>query len=410
VTDPETDPVIGNLSVEALAQLACPTEHRLVFINGCYHSAWSNLGALPEGVILSSFAQALDDHPELIAALLGQIANAEEQAFTALNTALMSDGVFLMLAPEVIIDAPIHCLFITTATVPPLVSHIRLLVLLQENSQLSLIEHYIGAEQLGLTTAQPKAADHTGCDNLSNVVTEIRLQPGAQLSHCKLQQESVNSSHISAMYVEQQRASSFISHSYSLGAALARHDIQIKLLESQAECSLNGAYLVDGRQHVDYHTSIEHIAAGCNSRQIYKGVVQGRARAVFNGKVVIQPLAQQSNARQLNKNLLLGDKAEVDTKPELQIYADDVSCSHGATVGQLDLQSLFYLQSRGISKQDAQRWLVFGFVSEILEQLDDLALRQFIQRPVVRHLNRLVGNHATAWDDELEAAGVMSCH
>ena len=193
------------------------------------------------------------------------------------------------------------------------------------------------------------------------------------------------------MYVKQQQESAFTSHSYSLGAPLARHDIQVKLAGRQAECTMNGAYLVDDNQHVDYHTQIEHAVPACSSQQVYKGVIQGRARAVFNGKITIEPAAQQSSARQLNKNLLLAEKGEVDSKPELQIYADDVICSHGATVSQLDAQSLFYLQSRGFSKKDAQAWLTYGFISELLERISVPAMRQSVQQPVITRLEQLVG-------------------
>lgn len=376
-------------SIDALPNLikrCSADEYCLVFINGCYEASLSSLGPLPEGVILSSFTQALQDHPQLIAAELGKVASYQNHAFTALNTALLSDGVFLWASQNSRVEHPIHCLFISNPSEQPVVSYPRLLLVLKNNAQLTLVEHYIDLSSLNSETVETKTSH-----NLIDSVTEICLSPQASMNHYKLQYESLNSSHIAAMYVEQQEASAFTSHSYSLGAALARHDIQIKLAERQAECCLNGAYLVDGSQHVDYHTQIAHLAPACNSQQLYKGVVQGHARAVFNGAVIIDPAAQQSNARQLNKNLLLGDKGEVDSKPELQIYADDVICSHGATVGQLDTQALFYLQSRGFSKKDAQAWLAYGFISELLERISDPALRQFIQQPVITRLEQLVG-------------------
>lgn len=364
----------------------------LVFINGYYEASLSTYGTLPEGIILSSISEALQAHPQLVASELGKVANLQDHPFSALNTALLCDGVFLRAAENSSMEQPIHCLFISSASEQPVLSSPRLLLVLKENAQLTLLEHYIDIGRLNTSTAENK---HSQANyNLLNTVTEISLSSAANLNHYKLQYESDNSAHIAAMYVQQQGASRFTSHSYSLGAALARHDIQVKLSDRQSECCLNGMYLVDGSQHVDYHTQIAHLAPACQSQQLYKGVIQDRARAVFNGEVIIDPVAQQSAARQLNKNLLLGEQGEVDSKPELQIYADDVICSHGATVGQLDRQALFYLQSRGFSEQDAQAWLVYGFISELLERIDNPALRKFIQQPLIAHLQQLVGGES----------------
>lgn len=357
------------------------SEYRLVFIDGRFNARLSNLDKSCEGLVLMSLSHALQDQPAQVEARLGKISAYEEQPFTALNTAMMSDGVYLSADRNCKIDLPVHCLFIATDRDQAVACYPRLLVQLAENTQLKLIEHYV---------------DLSGCDKTKNsshftaAVTEIYLGPHANLDHYLLQ-DGVNSTHIGGMYVEQQRDSQFTSHSYSLGAALARHDIQIKLTEPHAECYLNGLYFADGQQHVDYHTQISHLAVGCRSRQLYKGVIQQFGRTVFNGKVVIEPQAQQSDAQQLNKNLIFGENAEVDTKPELQIYADDVKCSHGATVGQLDALALFYLQSRGISKKDAETWLTYGFVSEVLQQIKDPDLQKMIRSPVLVQLNQLVG-------------------
>jgi len=397
-------PDIASLSAK-IKQLCCG-KHCLVFINGCYKKQLSTVSGLPEGVILSSFAEAVQYHPHLVASVLGKTGSYQEQPFSVLNTAMMSDGVFLWATENTTIDSPIHCLFISTATVQPVVSYSRLLLVLKNNAQLTLLEHYI---DLSCADDSPTAQTKSN-HNLLNTVTEILLSPQAEMNHYKLQYDSVHSTHIAAMYVQQQQASHFTSHSYSLGAALARHDIQVQLRERQAECSLHGAYLVDRQQHVDYHTQIEHLAPACNSQQIYKGVVQGLARAVFNGKVIIHPAAQQSNAKQLNKNLLLGDNGEVDTKPELQIYADDVICSHGATVGQLDAQALFYLCSRGFSKKDAQAWLVYGFISEVLERINNPAIRKLIEQAAVVQLKQLLGDTSNLQQIFSTKNGDMSCH
>ncbi|OUS28743.1 Fe-S cluster assembly protein SufD [Thalassotalea sp. 42_200_T64] len=404
-TPPGVELLADLLSNKALDKRLFPGEHRLVFINGHYIEDLSSVNLNQEGMVLHSFAQALQDHEELLSSTLGSIAGYEEQPFAALNTSMMSDGVFLLAQQNTRVNTPIHCLFISTATEQAVVSYPRLLLVLEDNAVITLVEHYLDITRLARNTGQTLANG-----NLTNSVTEIRLGPHARMNHYKLQYDSFDSSHISAMYVEQQRASAFTSHSYSLGAALARHDIQIRLDGRQAECILNGAYLVGGRQHVDYHTQIDHVAPGCSSQQIYKGVIQGRARAVFNGKVIIHPQTQQSAAKQLNKNLLLGKKAEVDSKPELQIYADDVKCSHGATVGQLDELALFYLQSRGICKKDAESWLVFGFVSEVLNRIDNPDMREFVLLPVLAHLNQLVGGDVKRLQEIMPAQkGTISC-
>jgi Fe-S cluster assembly protein SufD len=382
-------PPTDSLAAQISEQQFCPDEHRMVFINGTYHHELSSNSPFPEGIIISSFAQALQDHPILMASTLGEMVNHQTHPFSALNSAFMSDGLFLWAAENSQMASPIHCLFISTTTAKPVVCYPRLLLVLKNKTQLTLIEHYID-----LSSPEPDMTAAKQNHHLINAVTEIHLGPEAHLDHYKLQHESLNSSHIAAMYVQQHRGSRFTSHSYSLGAALARYDIQIQLTGSQCECCLNGVYLADGNQHVDYHTQIAHLAPDCSSQQLYKGVIQGRARAVFNGKVIIHPEAQQSNAKQLNKNLLLSDSGEVDTKPELQIYADDVICSHGATVGELDTQALFYLQSRGISKNDAQACLVYGFVSELLERINHPSLRKFIQLSVTAQLKQLVGGDA----------------
>jgi len=377
----------------------CGVGCQLVFINGWYMESLSTLDHLPTGLVLCSFAQALLDYRADLEATLGNVADREDQPFAALNTAFMEDGVFLRVAADTVIHDPIHCLFLSTATADdarPRVSYPRLLILLEDNAELSVVEHYLGIKSLGIESPDLEAPDFEMNElennhNFTNTLTEILLHPGASLNHYKLQCESPDSSHIAGIHVEQQRGSQFISHNLSLGAALARNDIRIKLAGENAKCCLNGIYLVGGRQHVDNHTQVDHLVPSCCSEELYKGVIQGHARAVFNGKVVVHLDAQQSDAQQINKNLLLSKKTEVDTKPELQIYADDVKCSHGATIGQLDAQALFYLQSRGISKSDAEALLVYAFVSEIIEAIDHPGVQQLIHAPVLEQLSHLIG-------------------
>lgn len=373
---------------------ACEGGYRLVFINGWYMGSLSTVGHLPRGLVLCNFAEALLKHSADLEETLGNIADREGQPFAALNTAFMEDGVFLQVAADTVIHDPIHCLFLSTASADdalPRVSYPRLLIILEDNAELSVVEHYLGVKSLGMKSADSEEQELESNHNFTNTLTEILLHPGASLNHYKLQCESPYSSHIGGIHVEQRQSSRFTSHNVSLGAALARNDIRIKLTGEGAKCCLNGVYLVGGRQHVDNHTQIDHLVPSCCSDELYKGVIQGRARAVFNGKVVVHPAAQQSDARQLNKNLLLSAKAEVDTKPELQIYADDVKCTHGATVGQLDAQALFYLQSRGINQVDAEALLVYAFVSDVLQGIDHPGVQPLIQAPVLDQLSSLMG-------------------
>lgn len=366
---------------------ACPGSLRLVFINGKFEPVLSNLGALAQGLVLCNLAQGLLQYPDLLSSTLGTIAEDKGHPFAALNAMFMADGVFIRVAERTKIQAPIHCLFCSTATDKPVVSSPRLLLVVGEQAEVTVIEHYLGSETLA-NNEQAQSGSHL----FTNSLTEIALGPQARMQHYKLQSEPVNTSHIAGLHVEQQRDSSFSSHNLSLGASLIRNDICIKLTDEGAECSLYGAYCIGGKQHVDYHTQIDHFKPSCRSQELYKGVIQDSARAVFNGMVVVHPDAQHSDAQLINKNLLLSAKAEVDTKPELQIYADDVKCSHGATVGQLDPAALFYLRSRGISPEDAQTLLITAFISEILQSIEPLAVQRFLQPPVQAKLNALIGS------------------
>jgi len=397
---------------------ACEVGYQLVFVNGWYMEDLSTVDHLPSGLVLCNFAQALSEYSADLEATLGHIADREGQPFAALNTAFMEDGVFLRVAADTVIHDPIHCLFLSTASADdarPRVSYPRLLILLEDNAEVSVVEHYLGIKSLGIESPNLDEPELEKNNNFTNTLTEIQLHPGASLNHYKLQCESCDSSHIAGIHIEQQRGSRFTSHNLSLGAALARNDIRIKLTGENARCCLNGVYLVGGHQHIDNHTQVDHLVPSCCSEELYKGVIQGRARAVFNGKVVVEPDAQQSDARQINKNLLLSEKAEVDSKPELQIFADDVKCSHGATVGQLDARALFYLQSRGISKIDAQALLVYAFVSEILEAIDHPGVQQLIQPPVLDQLSDLIGADSIRLQPQIstfltKSGEGVSCH
>ena len=351
---------------------------RLTFINGrCVGGApASDLARLPAGVEVGSLAAALA--PEgaaaraVVDAHLASEAGLDDEAFTALNTALLHDGAVVYVPANTVVEEPIQLLFVTAppAGGAPVMTHPRVLVVAGENAQVRLVESYGGSG------ASPY---------LTNAVTEVAAGPGAVVDHYKLVRESPAGYHIGAMHVRLARAANFSSHAVTLGGAIVRNDAQATLDGEGADCTLNGLYLASGRRLVDNHTTIRHASPHCCSHELYKGILAGQARAVFNGKIVVAIDAQKTDARQTNKALLLSEDARINTKPELEIFADDVKCTHGATVGQLDEDALFYLRARGLAEDQARSVLIHAFAGDLLNriavdairaQLDDLLLAQ----------------------------------
>ena len=280
--------------------------HRLVFVNGHYSQALTALGAVPDGVTIDSLAQTLTNRPDALRPYLKQQAIDEKYGFAALNTAFLSDGAYVHVPADTIVPLPIHVLFVSTEDGEETLVQPRNLIVAEKNSQVTIIESYISLAETRY---------------LTNAVTEVLVDEDCAIEHFKLGQESSKAFHIGGLYVQQQANSRFTSHNITLGGALVRNDIQECLAAEGAECVLNGLYLVTGRQHVDNHTDIDHAQPRCTSREFYKGVLDGRARAVFNGRIVVRQDAQHTDAQQENKNLLLSRDAEVDTKPQLEIYA-----------------------------------------------------------------------------------------
>ncbi|HWP43955.1 MAG TPA: Fe-S cluster assembly protein SufD [Blastocatellia bacterium] len=327
---------------------------RLVFINGRYDEELSRLEGLPEGIRVGSLAEALESGAPSVKAHLARYASYEDRPFVALNTAFIRDGAFIEVPEGMVVEQPIHLLFVSAGGDGPLVSHPRNLILVGAGGQASIIEAYAGMGS-GLY--------------LTNPVTEMVLGENAVVDHYRLQQEDEQAFHIGTLQAEQGRASSLYSHNVSLGGALVRNDINVVLAAEGDDCTLDGLYLAAGNQHVDNHTTIDHAKPHGSSRELYKGILDGRATAVFNGSVIVRKDAQKTDARQSNKNLLLSEEAEINTKPELQILADDVKCSHGATIGQIDREALFYLRSRGIGQDEARSLLTYAFANEILDRI-----------------------------------------
>jgi len=342
--------------------------HRLVFVNGKYTPQLSRPGKLAEGIQVTSLAKALNDSPEALEPYLTRHADPGASGFAALNAAFMGDGAYIHLPRGAVVEDPIHLLFIATAQEETLFSHPRNLVVAGENSQATVIESYVS---LG------------DSDYLTNAVSEVVLGQNATVAHYKLQQESVKAFHVATLQVHQERDSRFTSHSVSFGGQLTRNDINAVLDAEGAECALNGLFMADGRQHVDFHTTVEHAKPHGTSQEYYKGILDGRSRGVFNGRVHVHPHAQKTDAEQSNKNLLLSRHAEVDTKPELEIYADDVKCSHGATVGQLDPDMLFYLRARGLDEAAARGLLTYGFAQDIIDRMPIEQVRDRLEEILV---------------------------
>jgi len=335
---------------DLVAARAIPTAHLLVFVNGHLAPALCRPGRLPSGVVLGGLADALSQNPAGLQEAL--LAAGSASAFADLNLAFMADGAYVRLPPGATVKAPIQLLFI--ATEAGLAIQPRNLILAAEGSSAGIVEHHVAVGERSY---------------LTNAVTDIVLGPGATIEHHKLQQESPTAFHIAAVNVVQDAKSRFVSGSFALGARLARVDIAVALEAEAATCDLDGLYLTDGRQHVDHHTRIDHRQPQCTSRELYKGVLNGASRAVFNGRVVVHPDAQGSDAFQTNHNLLLSENAEIDTKPQLEIWADDVKCSHGATVGQLDEDQVFYLRSRGVGEAPARVMLTRAFAMGIIDRV-----------------------------------------
>lgn len=345
--------------------------HRIVFVDGCYEAPLSDDAALPEGITIQPLSEALARESDGLSQALSLTGRLDEHSFAALNTALLEDGLWIQVAAGAHIDLPLHVVFTTRTSDTALATHPRIVVTADDNSELTLIEQFTGdADAAGLT----------------NALTQASLGQGARLEHYTLQEQATTSFHIAGIHVDQARDSRYESHLINLGGALVRNDLHVRLAEPGAETLLNGFYLVSGRQHVDNHTRVDHLAPHTTSEETYRGVLSGRSRAVFNGKAIVHPGAVKIEAAQSNRNLLLSSSAEVDTKPELEIYADDVRASHGATVGQLDENAMFYLLSRGIDRQTARSLLTFAFADEVIARLRIESLRRHVERQAASRL------------------------
>lgn len=324
----------------------------------------------PNGAIVGPLGAALKKRPDLVEPYLGRLANPKESPFVALSTAFLADGVFVYLPRGAVLTEPIQVVHAVQPNGQAVVRHLRTLIVAEAESQASIVESYTGSPRPYLT----------------NAVTEIVLMDRAVMEYTKLQGEGGEAYHIASCQVRQGRQSSFTSHSVTLGALFCRNDLGVRLEAEGAECTLNGLYLVSGRQHIDNHTGIDHTRPHGTSRELYKGILDGWATGVFNGRIVVRPEAEKTNARQTNKNLLLSDRAVVNTKPLLEILNNDVRCNHGATIGHLDENQIFYLRSRGLGETEARGLLIYAFASDVIDRMKIKTVRDRLQKTLFTKL------------------------
>jgi Fe-S cluster assembly protein SufD len=391
---PATVSATGRSDVSVLHFLTDPAQDqdciRLVFVNGSYSGELSATGRLQAGVRLGSLARALADDEATLEAHLARYAGFDDHAFAALNTAFMQDGGLIEIGKDVIVDRPIHLLYASTGDGQPTVTHPRNLILVGRGSQVNIIETYVG---LGVPAETPVSnfqfpLPSSGSHGVyfTNSVTEVVVAEGAVVDYCKVQQENSQAFHVASLNFQQDKSSSVTTHTIAFGSGLDREEVTTVLRGEGAESLLHGLYVITGEQHVDNHTVIDHAKPHCSSRELYKGILDGSSSGVFNGKIIVRKDAQKTDSKQSNKNLLLSEEAVINTKPQLEIYADDVKCTHGATIGQIDQEAVFYLRSRGIGLEHARNMLTQAFANDVIEKVKFESRRERLRQMLVTRL------------------------
>jgi Fe-S cluster assembly protein SufD len=362
---------VGRNTVERFAfpGLTC---HTLVFVNGRLAPKLNDIRDLPEGVRVARLGDAFASNRDLVAKYLTKLAAFEHDPFAALNTAMLGDGVFVHVPDGAVVDEPIHLVNIATATPEPVMTHPRNLVVVGRNGRVNVIEHYVAL---------------TDGPYLTNAVTEIAAGDDSFVGHYMIEDESLAAFNVSTLAIRQGRHSDVRSHTVLLGGRLVRNNIDPVLDGERAHCLINGLFIGDGDQHMDNMMRVVHAQPNCDSRQFYKGILDDRARGVFSGRIIVAKDAQKTDAKQTNANLLLSDDAQIDTKPQLEIYADDVKCTHGATVGQIDEDALFYLRSRGIDSEAARAMMIYAFAAESFERMQLRPIRDTLTKALFKKLH-----------------------
>ena len=335
----------------------------LVFVNGRFAPELSKVDSLPSGVKAGSLAHEIANNPKVLESHLGRYVDFKRDAFAALNTAFIEDGAYVYLPRRAELAAPIHLLYISANEGTPAMAHPHTLIVAEDESQAAIVEDYVS---IG-----------TGVF-FSNVVTELVAGENAVLSHYLIEREDLQACNVSTLRLQQARSANVSSHSVLLGGVLVRNNVHPVLAGEGGECLINGLFIGNGRQHMDNYMLVEHASPHCSSRQFYNGILDGSAHGVFHGRIIVHKDAQKTDAKQTNRNLLLSDNAQIDTKPQLEIYADDVKCTHGATIGQIEENALFYMRSRGIDERSARRLLLFAFANESLDRMKSNLVREYL--------------------------------
>ena len=339
---------------------------QLVFVNGHFASELSSFEKLPKGLTLNGLIKEIGTESALVENHLGRYLDVQRDAFCALNTAFAQDGAFVHVRRGTVIEQPIYLLFISTAADAPSMNHPRNLFVVEEESQVAIVEDYVS---LGDTAG-----------SLCNTATELVAKDGAIVSHYMVEREHKQSFNISTLRIEQGRNANVASHSVLLGGGIVRNNVHPVLAGEGSECLINGLFVGHGKQHLDNYMLVEHAKPHCSSRQFYNGILDDNAHGVFHGRIIVHKDAQKTDAKQTNRNLLLSDNAQIDTKPQLEIYADDVKCTHGATIGQIEENALFYLRSRGIDEVSARKLLLMAFANECLDRMREDSVRSDIEK------------------------------
>ena len=336
---------------------------RLVFVNGRFVTELSDLGPLPKGVKVNGLAHEVTKNPGALESHLGRYTDSARDGFSALNTAFLEDGAYVYLPRRTTLEAPIHLLFVSAADGSPAMAHPHTLIVAEDETQAGIVEDYVSFGDAPF---------------FSNVVTELVAGENAVISHYLLEREDLQAYNVSTLRIQQARSANISSHSVLLGGALVRNNVHPVLAGEGGECLINGLFIGKGRQHMDNYMLVEHASPHCSSRQFYNGILDNKSHGVFHGRIIVHKDAQKTDAKQTNRNLLLSDDAQIDTKPQLEIYADDVKCTHGATIGQIEENALFYMRTRGIDEISARRLLLFAFANESLERMKSGTVREYL--------------------------------
>jgi len=370
---PATEPASASVTLADLKQFPFADQPgtRLVFVDGHYAAALSNITALPEGVKVTNLKQALTTDAALIEKHLTRYSGNEANAFAALNIAFFTDGLFVHVPKNAVVEQAVQVIYLSTATATGAAAHVRNLVIVDANAKVTLLESYVSLAKAPYVT---------------NAITELVVGDNAWMEHVKFQDEAADAFHFAALHGVFGRTSKAWTHSIALGGKLARYNLRTKLDGEGLEAILNGLYLTRNEQVIDHHMIVEHAKAHCASHEYFNGILDDKSKGVFHGRILVKPDAQKTDAKQTNRNLLLSDDATADAKPQLEIYADDVKCTHGATIGRMNEEQIFYLRARGIGEKTARRMLMHAFAGEIIDRVQTEAVREELDKIVWERL------------------------